>query len=253
MLTGILDQPVTVQFVVHEKPLSVEDELVEDDSAKEEKLTSDNPPAVLSLQAVYQSVYDEIVQPDQVIVVPGYFLRYIPMLGLELSWLYIGFRQATYEAGASKRPGKKIGAPAKKVARYSGISPRTFWRWAGKPDTWKLLRWLVKPVEEKTRWTRGSDGRPHQATHYYRVAMTMPLTPFDELSLRAWLYRKMGERKKPLVLIREALDTPVDELLPWPEKMPSLCEIAGEPHSVQDVLQAVCNPTVEDEQVQSMS
>ena len=67
---------------------------------------------MLSLQAEYQSIYDEIVQPDQVIVVPGYFMRYIPLLGLELAWLYIGFRQAAYEAGAARQPGKKFGAPA---------------------------------------------------------------------------------------------------------------------------------------------
>jgi hypothetical protein len=69
---------------------------------------------------------DEIVQPNQVIVVPGYFLRYIPLLGLELAWLYIGFRKAAYEAGAAKNPGKKFGAPSKKVARYLGMSMRTF-------------------------------------------------------------------------------------------------------------------------------
>lgn len=245
MVNGILDLPVTVQFVVHEKSLPEED-----DSVEEENPESESPHTIVTLQAVYQSVYDEIVQPEQVIVVPGYFLRYIPMLGLELSWLYIGFRQAAYEAGASKRPGKKIGAPAKKVACYAGISPRTFWRWAGKPDTWKLLRWLVKPVEEKTHWTRGTDGRPHQATHYYRVAMTMPLTPFDELSLRSWLYRKLSEGKRPLVILQEAFETPLDELLPWPEKMPSLEEINGDPHSVQDVLKAVCDPIAESEQVQ---
>jgi hypothetical protein len=80
---------------------------------------------VISLLAEYQSVYDEIVQPDPVIVVPGYFLRFIPLLGPELSWLYIGFRQAAYEAEVSKKPGKKVGAPAKKVAWFAGMSPRS--------------------------------------------------------------------------------------------------------------------------------
>ena len=41
--------------------------------------------SVLSIQEEFQSIYDEIVQPDQVIVVPGYFVRYIPLLGLELA------------------------------------------------------------------------------------------------------------------------------------------------------------------------
>ena len=173
-----------------------------------------------------------------------------PCLGVELAWLYIGFRQAAYEAGASKKPGKKVSAPAKKVAYYAGMSPRSFWRWAAKPATWKLLRWLVRPVEETPKWNRGSDGRPHQATRSYRVAMTMPLTPFDELSLRAWLYRKLAEGNSPLAVLQAALETPVDELLPWPEKMPSLDDASGDPHSVRDVVMEVCSPIAEDEKAQ---
>jgi hypothetical protein len=248
LLTGILTQPVSVQFVVHELAHNFEDE-------PEEEIPVDvpdkgKPPEVLTLQAEYQSIYDEIVQPEQVIVIPGYFLRHIPMLGVELAWLYVGFRQSAYEAGASKKPGKKVSAPAKKVAWYAGISPRSFWRWTARPATWKLLRWLVKPVDETAKWNRGSDGRPHQAIRNYRVAMTMPLTPFDELSLRAFLHRKLSEGNGPLAALRSALETPFDELLPWPEKMPALDEIGGGPLSIKDVMQEVCGPISENEKTQ---
>ncbi len=247
MLTGILNQPVTVRFVVL---FNEENELVEDDSVQDEKPGPDSPPKVITLQAEYQSIYDEIVQPEHVIVIPGYFLRYIPMLGLELSWLYIGFRQAAYEAGASKKPGKKVNAPAKKVAWYAGMSSRSFWRWAAKPTTWKLLGRLVKPVEEIPQWHHGRDGRPHQATRSYRVAMTIPLTPFDEQSLRSWLYRRLVEGRSPLATLQAALETPVDELLPWPEKMPFLEETGGKPQSIQEVVLEMCSPIEQNEQVQ---
>lgn len=79
-LAGILNQPVTVQFAVHEPSYDEEVEI------EEESLDKGKPPEELTLQAEYQSIYDEIVQPEHVIVVPGYFLRYIPMLGVELSW-----------------------------------------------------------------------------------------------------------------------------------------------------------------------
>ncbi len=46
-----------------------------------------------SLQAEDQSIYDEPVQPDQVIEVPVYFTRYIPLPALNSVWLYIGLRQ----------------------------------------------------------------------------------------------------------------------------------------------------------------
>ena len=87
-------------------------------------------------------------------------MRFIPLLGLELAWLYIGFRQAAYEAGATRQPGKKFGAPSKKVAHYAGMSLRTFWRWVAKPETWRRLSGLVKQVDSEPRWSRGKDGRP---------------------------------------------------------------------------------------------
>ncbi|MDI6694290.1 MAG: DnaA N-terminal domain-containing protein [Anaerolineales bacterium] len=246
LMTGILNQQLVVDFIV------VEDyfESKEEDFLDDEEPISDKQPSVLSIQAEYQSIYDEIVQPDQVIVVPGYFMRYIPLLGLELAWLYIGFRQAAYEAGAARQPGKKFGAPSKKVAHFSGMSTRTFWRWVAKPETWKRLRWLVKPVDSEPRWSRGKDGRPHQSSRYYRVTMSPPLTLFDERSLRSWLYRQLAQGKTPVAVIQSALETPVDELIPWPDKVTPDEDITDEPHSVQQVLQAVCGAIPESQKAQ---
>ena len=246
LMTGILNQQLVVEFIVTE-------EIHENDREvylEEENSAPDEHPSVLSIQAEYQSIYDEIVQPDHVIVVPGYFIRYIPLLGLELAWLYIGFRQSAYEAGAARQPGKKFGAPSKKVAHFSGMSTRTFWRWVAKPETWKRLRWLVKQVDSEPRWSRGKDGRLHQSSRYYRVTMNPPLTPFDEQSLRSWLYRQLAQGKTPVAVIQSALETPVDELIPWPDKLTPDEDITDEPHSVQDVLQAVCGAIPESQRTQ---
>lgn len=203
LMTGILNQQLEVEFIVSEEILESE----KDNFLEEEDPVPDKRPTVLSIQAEYQSIYDKIVQPDQVIVVPGYFMRYIPILGLELAWLYIGFRQAAYEAGAARQPGKKFSASSKKVAHFSGMSLRTFWRWVAKPTTWKRLRWLVTQVDTERRWSRGKDGRPHQSSRYYRVAMSLPLTPFDERSLRSWLYRQLAQGIAPGAVIQSALET----------------------------------------------
>ena len=220
LLTGILDQPVEVQFTVMEEVSEVQREAI----LNEEAPVPEQHPKVLSLQAEYQSIYDEIVHPDQVIVVPGYFLRYIPLLGPDLAWLYVGFRQAAYEAGVSRRPEKKFNAPSKKVARYAGMSLRAFWRWSAKPDTWNRLRGLVTQVDSPVQWSRGKDGRPHQSARTYRVAMTLPLTPYDERSLRAWLYQQLAQGKTPLAVLEKALETSPDELIPWPEQERALGE-----------------------------
>ncbi|NJD60923.1 MAG: hypothetical protein FIA98_16130 [Anaerolineae bacterium] len=243
LLIGILNQKVEVRFIVVE-------ETSEDGIEKPHEDENSAPmedPAVLSLQAEYQSIYDEIVQPHQVIVVPGYFLRFISVLGLDLAWLYIGFRQAAYEAGAAKQPGKMFGAPAKNVARYSGMSLRTFRRYSANPDTWQRLRDLVTPAEDKPQWQYGNDNHPHRTPRYYRVAMTLPLTPADELSLRAWLYKSLAEGKNPLAALQDALEIPVDELIPRHENTPSYRDGSIELHSVQDVLHAVCGPISEND------
>ncbi len=243
LLTGILDQPVEVQFTVMEEVSDVRSEVI----LNEEASVPEQHPKVLSLQAEYQSIYDEIVHPDQVIVVPGYFLRYIPLLGPELAWLYVGFRQAAYEAGVSRKPGKKFGAPAKKVARFSGMSLRTFRRWSARSDTWQRLQGLVTLVDDKRQWLPGSDGHPHRVPYHYQVAMTLPLTPSDERSLRAWLYRKLSQGKTPITVLQAALETPPDDLIPWQENTSSKGETGMELHSVEDVLHAVCGSITESE------
>ena len=70
-LTGILTQAVAVQFVVQELPINLGENPEEEDSDAEEIPEEEKSPEVLTLQAEYQSIYDEIVQPEQVIVVPG--------------------------------------------------------------------------------------------------------------------------------------------------------------------------------------
>lgn len=62
LLTGILDQPVEVQFTVMEEM----PEIRGDGKLNEENSVLDQHPKVLSLQAEYQSIYDEIVHPDLV-------------------------------------------------------------------------------------------------------------------------------------------------------------------------------------------
>jgi hypothetical protein len=36
--------------------------------------------------------------------------------------------------------------------------------------------------------------------------MTLPLTPYDERSLRAWLYRQLSQGKTPLSILEKALE-----------------------------------------------
>lgn len=75
-------------------------------------------------------------------------------MGEEPAWLY-RFLPAAYEAGADKIPGRKFGAPARKIASSAGLSLCSFWHYMGKQETWSKLRWLVRPVEDAPRWHKG--------------------------------------------------------------------------------------------------
>ena len=79
--------------------------------------------------------------------------------------------------------------------------------------------------------------------------MTLPLTPYDERSLRAWLYQQLAQGKTPLTILEKALETPVEEIIPWPEKV-KVEEITDEPHSVQEVITAVCGSVPETQSAQ---
>jgi hypothetical protein len=64
------------------------------------------------------------------------------------------------------------------------------------------------------------------------------------------LYKRLAEGKNPLEVLKDALEIPVDELIPWQENTPSSSNSGTELHSVQDVLQAVCGPISENNREQ---
>jgi hypothetical protein len=187
-----------------------------------------------TIRSRYLSGYDEIVRPERVVAFPLYYLRWLPYLGVDLAWLPIGFRQVGYLRGMEFEPGEKFKASGREIARWSGMSLRTFRRRVNDP----LLRWFVKPtgsVRQGTSWTFAADNRPHQETAEWEVVMSMPLTPHDQESLRAWLQTRLEQGMAPAKALQLALQVPAAELLPPPDDLVPP-EMAGEPRSVQDVV-----------------
>jgi hypothetical protein len=52
----------------------------------------------LKIQLVHASLRDEFVHPNRIIVIPGYFQRWLPYLGPTLAWIVVAFRQAMFMA-----------------------------------------------------------------------------------------------------------------------------------------------------------
>lgn len=139
-----------------------------------------------------ETLYQHLVRPDKVVILPGYFRRWVGLMGPELAWMYVAFRQAAYAAG--ERRGERLGHfSGAQIAALCGITERTFWNRAARAETWERLHGLVERVGERTGWRAQEDGTPYQSTNRYRVQMSLPLTPRDAAALAAWLQMQVAE------------------------------------------------------------
>gem|GEM_PF-5307635 len=165
----------------------------------------------LQIEAVWESAYDQLVRPEKAIVLNAYFIRHLRLLGPELGWMYIAFRQAAYSAGG--RVGQRAARfTGKTIAALSGSTERTFWNRAGRPETWQKLAGLVTLLDEKPIWDESSP-TPKRLPRKYSVAMTLPLTAPDTSALRKWLVENIGNYAGATGVLMAACDTPIDELL----------------------------------------
>lgn len=159
-------------------------------SANQALITEKEPAGVedesLAVEVTWSGDYDQIVQPERIIAIPRYFLRHIARMGVENAWMYIGFRQAAYQAGLH-HGADKVDISSRQISRWAGIHPVTFWRRFAKDETWDTLKGFVSKVRSGDWVQSNSDGKPHQAPNRYKVSMTVPLTPQDVCTLRNYL------------------------------------------------------------------
>ncbi len=170
-----------------------------------------DPDETLSIEAVWDSAYEQLVRPDKAIVLNAYFFRHLQLLGPELGWMYVAFRQAAYSAGG--REGQRSARfTGKAIAALSGSTERTFWNRAAKPETWQKLAGLVTLVDEKPLWNNNS-ATPKRLPLRYLVAMTLPLTGPDASALRDWLLGNKEQCQGAAGVLAAACQVPVAELL----------------------------------------
>ncbi|MDO8754769.1 MAG: hypothetical protein Q7J80_12800, partial [Anaerolineales bacterium] len=182
-------------------------------SQDEEQLRDDD--ALYISPAAYDSAYEQIVRPDRAVYLPGYFRRWLRSIGPDLGWMYVSFRQAAYLAGA--RAGSQSSRfSGKQLASMSGISERTYWNRVNNPATWQKLSGLVKIIAGGDEWVKGPT--PRRLPRRYTIAMTLPLTPADTSSLRHWIAAHIEAHGGVEGVLRAAVTTPLDELIPLDTK-----------------------------------
>jgi hypothetical protein len=215
LLTGIMNTSVEIQFMVWE------------DTGQDVDEPEGHPdPEELQLQIriTHQSLRDALTEPHKVVVIPGYFRRWVPFLGPTLAWIVVGFRQVMYLSTRHKvKQNVAFRTSPQQVARWAGIARNTLWR--NLKD--HRLRWFLK--------------QPDPGKHVYEFIATMPLTPGDADQLQHFLI-KVGAQSDPITALERALNTPVSQILPYPPLQPEEKHLEMEPmpRSVQDVVIDAC-------------
>jgi hypothetical protein len=215
LLTGIMNRPVEVHFIVWESA---------DASDAEYESSGDVEDQQLKVRVAHQSLRDALTEPHKVVVIPGYFRRWVPFLGPTLSWIVVAFRQVMYLGTHHKaRTNLAFRTSPQQVARWAGIARNTLWR--NLKD--HRLRWFLK--------------QPNPDKHVYEFIATMPLTPGDAEQLQDFLVNA-GAQSDPITALQTALNTPVSQI--WPNPLPTPkdnhLEMEPRPRSVQNVVLDAC-------------
>ena len=230
LLIGIMNRTVDVVFVVAQSEGSqeVEDEVDE----KELSISADD----------IASLYDQVVRPERAVYLPGYFRKHLALLGPDLGWMYIGFRQAAYREGA--RAGKKTARfSGKQIAALCGVTERTFWNRLERPQTWEKLAGLVTPIYGEAEWADGD--QPRRLPRKYTVAMTLPLTAEDAHALMHWLKEQVEIHNGPLGTLAASVETPLQELL----SAEPTSRTVGKPQDVLEILRGLFTGELPDAQL----
>lgn len=212
LLMGMMNREVEVRFVVvdgsKEQAEDKSDELGDDEqnSAALDKIR---------VTAEYSTDYERTVKPNAVIVLPGYILRLVPERGAAAILAYIGFYEASWLAEKGKTDGKKAlehELVISTVARFAGVSRRTFFSWMSRESFWHNLRHLVERTDglgvEKGSEERGRGKHPNP----FRVYLTPPLTRADALYLQKWIAQRMSNGRSVMDAVAEALAIPSGSL-----------------------------------------
>jgi len=207
LLTGILNRSVNLQFTVVPAESTADPEIDVKTAAPEDQL---------EMQLVHHSIRELLVRPHQVVVVPAYFLRWIPYLGATNAWIVVAFRQLLYlKSGHSNGGETTFSVSLAEIARWAGVSRKTLSRALQDPR----LGWFVKQIDHPAADQVG-------LTNRYQLPAGMPLTPGDVQTLQGWLLAA-GMRTDPLGALARAVEVPPHEILDYPPAPPTAAQLAA--------------------------
>jgi hypothetical protein len=187
-----------------------------------------------SLEPVYASLRDAIMEPDRVVKMPVYFLRWLPYVGARTVFEVIGLWQEYYLSSHGKQPrgNEKVATRIERVGQWAGVSRAQLFRDLTPGEG---LYWFMKKIETDHELDR-TTGRSKKSANKYQL-YGIPLTPGDAEDLLTFLDQQ-GIQQDAAGALQTALAVQPSEILQYPFRRHSDSFLKMSPHriSVQDVI-----------------
>lgn len=175
---------------------------------------------LMSFDLSSADVTEAILAPESIAAIPSYTLRFVPYVGSSAVLIASALRQAFYrrsrEHGADQlypRQGDAVTIDVDRLLQMLGrvFSRATFFRVfkSGAMD------WFVRRADPVHRFVNGKVIRQAN-TYTYRGLL---LTPGDAQDLFEWLV-KSGATEEPAEALKLAIETPRDQILTFPYRVP---------------------------------
>jgi hypothetical protein len=197
LLQGILGQPVTVHFVVLDE--------VFDEEENEEIQDHDGEKEAFYLQVLHESVRGALVEPERVVKLPVYFLRWLPS---EVSRTGMGFLtpseaiakygDSSYDLPLSAFPSTWAGSGGMEFFLGNSAQQAVFQlmlhcyntaRLTGKPELEDLALWLLQSDNLHLIQWYGRGGSEAEVSAYFTPDEWWELGPGGIISEQQQVYR----------------------------------------------------------------
>ena len=192
----------------------------------------------LHFQPGAANISDAIINPERIVALPTYLLRFVPFVGAAPVLIAAALRQAFYfssrEDGASQlypKTGNDVTVDVQSILRMLGnaISRAKFFRIFKNGQ----MDWFVERAEAAHQFVDGQIRRLPN-TYHYRGQL---LTPGDAADLDAWL-SEQNLVHEPAAVLTRAINSPRSQILAFPYRLPDV-GYEGSPLEARSVHQVV--------------
>jgi hypothetical protein len=213
VLFGLCGEPVRAVFT-----------LLSSECLKEEegKSVEVGPKAInadddqVDFEPIFNSLRDAMLEPDRVVKMPVYFLRWLPYVGARTIFEVVGLWQEYYLNSRGKQPkgGDKVSTRIERVCRWAGVSRAQLFRDLSPGGQ---LCWFLNKIETDHELDRGT-GRSKKSANKYSL-FGIPLTPGDAEDLVAYL-AAVGGKENPRKALQVAIEAQPHQILHYPFRVP---------------------------------